>query len=55
MNRPPTAKEWQTALRLLERLTSPSGTWRDDETKRITKQYLKKWKSEKKNSSSKAI
>ena len=49
MKRPLTDKDWQTALRLLERLTNLSNTWRDDETRRIARQYLKKWKPEKKN------
>lgn len=39
----PTDKEWKTALRLLERLANPSGNWRDDENRRLAKQYLKKW------------
>lgn len=44
MNKSPTDNEWKTAIRLLEKLVNPTGTWRDDECKRITKQYLKKWK-----------
>lgn len=43
MNRLPTEREWQNALRLLERLSNPSNNWRDDENRRLTKQFLKKW------------
>lgn len=40
--RPPTDREWQKALRLLERLANPSGSWRDDEAKRLAKKFIKK-------------
>lgn len=40
--RPPTDREWRTALRLLERLANPSGNWRDDEAKRLAKKFIKK-------------
>lgn len=42
MNRPPTDKEWRTALRLLERLANPSGNWRDDEARRLARNFIKK-------------
>lgn len=44
--KPPTDKEWHTALRLLERLANPSGNWRDDEARRLTKQFLKRMKND---------
>lgn len=40
--RPPTDREWQKALRLLERLAYPSGSWRDDEAKRLARLFIKK-------------
>lgn len=43
MMKMPSEREWRTALRLLERLANPSGNWRDDEAKRLTKQFIKKW------------
>ena len=43
----PNEREWRTALRLLERLANPSGSWRDDENKRLAKQFLKKMKNRK--------
>jgi hypothetical protein len=45
--RPPTDREWKTALRLLERLANPSGSWRDDENQRLAKQFLKKQQKKK--------
>lgn len=47
MNRPPTEKEWQKALRLLERLANPSGSWRDDENRRLANRFVKKMKNRK--------
>ena len=43
MMKMPSEREWRTALRLLERLSNPSNSWRDDENKRLAKQFLKKW------------
>ena len=40
--RPPTDREWRTALRLLERLANPSGSWRDDENRRLARLFIKK-------------
>lgn len=40
--RPPTDRDWKTALRLLERLANPSGSWRDDEAKRLARLFIKK-------------
>lgn len=39
----PSERDWRTALRLLERFLNPSGNWRDDENRRLTKKFLKKW------------
>ena len=47
--RPPTDKEWKTALRLLERLANPSGSWRDDENRRLASRFVKKMKNRNKN------
>lgn len=47
--RPPTDREWQKALRLLERLANPSGSWRDDENRRLANRFVKKMKNKKKN------
>lgn len=44
MKRPHNDKEWLNALKLLERLANPSGTWRDDEARRLAHKFLKKWK-----------
>lgn len=38
----PTEREWHTALRLLERLAYPTGSWRDDEAKRLARLFIKK-------------
>ena len=38
----PTEREWRTALRLLERLSNPSNSWRDDEAKRLARLFIKK-------------
>lgn len=38
----PSEREWHTALRLLERLAYPSGSWRDDEAKRLARLFIKK-------------
>lgn len=47
MDRPNNDKEWKQALRLLERLANPTGTWRDDETRRLAHKFLKKWMNKK--------
>jgi hypothetical protein len=38
----PSEREWHTAMRLLERLAYPSGSWRDDEAKRLARLFIKK-------------
>lgn len=48
MTRPPSDREWKTAMRLLERLANPSGNWRDDENRRLANQFVKKMKNRKK-------
>ena len=45
--KPSTDKEWHTALRLLERLAYPSGSWRDDEAKRLARLFIKKQRGKK--------
>lgn len=45
--RPPTDREWQKALRLLERLAYPSGNWRDDENRRLARLFIKKQRGKK--------
>lgn len=44
MKRPPTDKDFKTALKILDKLANPKGNWRDDEARRVAKQFLKKWK-----------
>lgn len=43
----PSEREWKTALRLLERLANPSGSWRDDEAKRLARLFIKKQRGKK--------
>ncbi len=47
----PTDREWKTALRLLERLANPSGSWRDDENRRLANRFVKKMKNRKEKES----
>lgn len=52
MDRPHNDKEWKQALKLIDRLAKPKGDWRDDETRRLARKFLKKWKTVKTHSSS---